>query len=60
VNTLEFPEHSEAVRVLNLKDLARLSCELDKPILKADKRFAVVDGERVYIHDDDNIIIDRK
>ncbi len=60
VNTVEFPEHSGAVKVLNLKDLAKLSYELDKPILKVGNRFAVVDGERVYVHDDDNIIINRK
>jgi hypothetical protein len=59
VNTASFSEHSGAVKVLNLKDLAKLSYELDKPILKAENRFAVMDGESVYVYDD-NIIIKRK
>lgn len=60
VNILEIPEHSNAVRVLNLKDLAKLSYELDKPILKTKDNFAVVDGDRIYVHDNDNNIISRK
>lgn len=60
VNTLELPEYSDVVRVSNLKDLAKLSYELEKPILKSEGRFAVLDGERFYVYDNDNIIINRK
>ncbi|MEM4155166.1 MAG: DUF5305 family protein [Archaeoglobaceae archaeon] len=57
VTTLDFPKYSGAVRVLNLKELAKLSYELDKPILKAENTFAVLDGEQLYVHDNDNNII---
>ncbi|MFN3384725.1 MAG: DUF5305 family protein [Archaeoglobaceae archaeon] len=60
VDILEFPECSKTFRVLSLKDLAKLSYELEKPILKVKGTFAVVDGDKVYVYDDYNNIIGRK
>ncbi len=61
VDILEFPEFSKTFRVLNLKDIAKLSYELEKPILKLKGTFAVADGDKVYVYDDNNNnIINRK
>ncbi|MEM0202837.1 MAG: DUF5305 family protein [Archaeoglobaceae archaeon] len=61
VGILEFPEYSKVFRVSSLKDLAKLSYELEKPILKVKGAFAVVDGDTIYVYDDtNNNIISRK
>lgn len=60
VSVIDLPEYSRTVRVSNLKELAKLSYELDKPILKSENGFAVFDGDRVYVHNNDNNIIQGK
>ncbi|MEM0503263.1 MAG: DUF5305 family protein [Archaeoglobaceae archaeon] len=60
VSILEFPEYSKVFRVSSLKDLAKLSYELERPMLKVKDTFAVVDGDTIYVYDDNNNIISRK
>ncbi|MEM3139623.1 MAG: DUF5305 family protein [Archaeoglobaceae archaeon] len=54
VSVLEVPEKSTEIRVLNLKELAKLSYELEKPILKSEQKFAVVDEDIIYVHDENS------
>lgn len=60
VKVSEFPDYSKVSRVSSLKDLAKLSYELEKPMLKVKDAFAVVDGDTAFVYDDYNNIISRK
>ena len=62
VGISDFPDYPKVFRVSSLRDVAKLSHELEKPILKARNAFAVVDGDTIYVYDDNrgNNTIDRK
>lgn len=60
VRAFEFPNYSKVFHISNLKDIAKLSYELEKPILRIENKFVVVDGDTVYIYDDNYDSINRK
>jgi hypothetical protein len=60
VSLAEEVNFNNAIKVKDLKDLGKISYELEKPIVKAKEKYAVIDGETVYLYDNNNNNIKEK